>query len=104
MKHAISGDLTPRMALERIVGAVVQDGKEEVSRPLINWLKVAMTRGTMGGASDLATNSPSAPLMDRVLREHRHNLILEDIPSLRHGGGLQGGGIVCELGALVGLR
>ena len=104
VKHAIGGDLTPRMALERIVGAVVQDGKEEVCRPLINWLKVAMTRGTLGGSSDLATDSPTAPLMDTVLREHRHNTMLADVPSLRHNGGIQDAGIAQELGALVGLQ
>ena len=52
----------------------------------------------------MATDSLTAPLMDRVLQEHRHNLMLEDIPVLRLGVGGPDTGIVRKIGALINLQ
>ena len=69
------GDLTPRQAWDRLGGAIIAAGKQVECQSLMDWLRVAITREGYGLASSLAISSPTAPVADRALLDHRWNLV-----------------------------
>ena len=80
-------------------------GKEVESRPILDWLKVALTRKSRGAPSRLARPSLSPPLSNRTLMEQQWKWVLEDLPALSPEVGVgQKDKIARELGALVDLQ
>ena len=78
----LSGDLTPVEAWKRLRRAIVNAAAEDACRPIVNWLRAALTRSGPDALSTLVVPDPSAPLPDALLLEHRHRLILGHLPGL----------------------
>ena len=78
----LSGDLTPVEAWQRLRGAIVDAAAEDACRPIVNWLRAALTRSVPDALSTLVVPDPSAPLPDAILLEHRHRLLLGHLPDL----------------------
>ena len=78
----MSGDLTPVEAWQRLRGAIVDAAAEEAFRPIVDWLRAALTRSGPDTLSPLVVPDPSAPLPDALLLEHRHRLLLGHLPGL----------------------
>ena len=98
-------ELSPREAYLRLSGAIAGDERQVACRPLLNWLKVALTTPGMGEQSPLLIDCPTAPVADETLHRHRWGMVQEDLPALMQVQGGQGMGEVArELGALVGLQ
>ena len=71
----------------------------------MDWLRVAITREGLGVASSLTRASPTAPVADRALLDHRWNLVTKDMPALNPTvESLRTNRIASELGTLVGLQ
>ena len=68
--EAIRKDMTPRQAWDVIGARIIGEGKADKCRPLINWLKLAMTKVRATGMSVLATAEPAAVMGDEVLFAH----------------------------------
>ena len=101
----IEAELTPRQAWDRLGGAIFDAGKEVECCPLLNWLKVAITRHSAGALSRLARRSMSPPLSNRTLMEQQWRWVLEDIPALSPATASgEKNKIATELGALVDLQ
>ena len=67
----LSGDLTPIEAWQRLRGAIVNAATEDACRPIVDWLRAALTRSGPDTLSPLVVPDPSAPLPDALLLEHR---------------------------------
>ena len=101
----IDEEMSPREAWFRLGGAISSEGKLVECKPVIDWLKVALTRASNGNPSRLVSTPLTAPLSNRTLMEHQWNLVLTDIPSrdpaLDRG---KKDRIADELGTLVGMQ
>ena len=78
----LGGDLTPVEAWQRLRGATVDAAAEDACRPIINWLRAALTRSGPDTLSTLVVPDPSAPFPNALLLEHRHRLLLSPLPGL----------------------
>ena len=63
-------------------GAIVDAAEEEVFRPLIDWLRAALVRAGPDTYSALMVPEPSAPLLNALLPQHRHRLLLSHLTRL----------------------
>ena len=98
-------EVTPRQAWEQLGGAIRDAQMEDECRPLLNWLKVALTRREEGASSILSTNALTPPLSNRMLMERQWAWIVEDLPSLGPAAVAEGKDqIATELGELVHLQ
>ena len=75
-------DLTPVQAWNRVRGAVVDAGAEASSKPLVDWLRVALTRAAPNAYPMLRVDEPAAPLPDVLLLQHRHRILIQHLPGL----------------------
>ena len=75
-------DLTPIEAWNRLRGAIVHAVAEDACRPLIDWLRAAIIRAGPDTYSALVVPKPSAPLLDALLLQQRHHLLLSHMPGL----------------------
>ena len=75
-------DLEPVEAYSRAIAAITADQRVVECEPLLTWLRAAMTQSVGGGAPDVADVSPTVPLVDASLIQHRHQLLLRDLPGL----------------------
>lgn len=74
-------------------------------KPIIDWIKVALTRESVGRPLRLVAPSLTAPLTSRTLMEHQWTLVLHDIPALNLTASKERKDqIVVELGALVDIQ
>ena len=55
---------------------------EDACRPIIDWLRAALTRSGPDALSPLMVPEPLAPLLDALLLAHRHRLLLSHLPGL----------------------
>ena len=78
----LSGDLTPVEAWQRLRGSIVDAAAEDTCRPIVDWLRAALTRLVPDALSTLVVPDPSAPLPNAILLEHRHRLLLGHLPGL----------------------
>ena len=78
----LSCDLTPVEAWQRLRGAIVDVAAEDACRPIVDWLRAALTRSGPDALSALTVTDPSAPLPNALLLEHRHWLLLGHLPGL----------------------
>ena len=78
----LGGDLTPVEAWQRLRGAIVNAAAEDACRPIVDWLRAALTRLGPDAPSTLVVPDPLAPLPNALLLEHRHRLLLVHLPGL----------------------
>jgi hypothetical protein len=77
--------LTPREAWVQVAGAIYNDGTQEACSPLLDWLRVAITRQGDALPSRLQQVHPSIPLMLPTLVQRRWQLVISDLPALSAG-------------------
>ena len=101
----LDDEMTPRDAWDILGNAIVNERKEVECKPIIDWMKVALTREGVGQQSRLAQQSLTAPLSNRVLMEHQWKLMIQDLPALDPAA-MRGrkDRIADELGVLVGMQ
>jgi hypothetical protein len=75
-------DLSPRVAYETFLAAATTNNDVGDCAPLLQWLRLALTREAIGGASTLMLVPPSVPLADRTLIQHRWSFVTRDLPVL----------------------
>ena len=78
----LSGNLTPVEAQQRLRGAIVDAAAKDTCRPIVDWLRAALMRSGPDALSALRVLDPSAPLPNTLLMEHRHRLLLGQLPGL----------------------
>ena len=78
----LGGDLTPVEAWQRLRGAIVDATAEDACRPIVDWLRAALTRLGPDSPSTLVVPDPLAPLPGALLLEHRHRMLLGHLPGL----------------------
>jgi hypothetical protein len=75
--------LSPKEAWERVRGQIIIDGLERDCHALIKYLQAAITRPAPNAEPLLAlSETPTAPLADELLLEHRQRILCEDFPEL----------------------
>ena len=98
----LNGPLTPRQAWETIYGQIVNDGREDMCLPFVNFLRCAITTTTRNQAPPVAQVPPTAPLADALLLQRRRQVLENDFPSLNTNlFALQQNQIATQLGQLV---
>ena len=99
----LPGPLTPRDAYLRVAGAIAAQHDEAACRPLLNFLKLALTRSAAQQPSPLARQHPVlAHAQDAQLVSHYMRLIRRDLPGLDTQPTTQAGqAIAAGLGQLV---
>ena len=98
-------EMTPRDAWYRLAGAIQNEGKMVECKPVIDWLKVALTRHSNGNPSHLVTTPFATLLSNHTLMEHQWQLVVMEIPA--RDPALSRGikdRIANELGTLVGMQ
>jgi hypothetical protein len=94
--------LTPREAWVQVAGSIYNDGMQVDCEPLLDWLRVAITRQGDDMASRLQQEHPRVPLMLPALVQRRWQLILTDLPALSAGATMAAGHVIASsLNALV---
>lgn len=86
--------MTPRAAWERIRGEMVNQNRSVECRAVVDWLRVALTkRNNNENISELVSAKPTVPLLDTTLANHRHHLLMLDLPGrnlpVNHGADAQ---------------
>ena len=74
--------LTPREAYLRLGGAIRGDNRTAACQPLIDFLRVALTRNAIDQGSSILQDTPTAPVADETLHLHRWHKVLTDMPAL----------------------
>jgi hypothetical protein len=94
--------LTPREAWVQVAGAIFNDGLQVTCGPLIDWLRVALTRQGEDMASRLQQDHPRVPLMLPALVQRRWQLVVTDLPAMSSGATMAAGHVIASsLNALV---
>jgi hypothetical protein len=99
MTMLLSDAMTPRQAWARVRGSIVTDGLEQECGPLIDWLRVALTRRVANQGSTLAQAPPAAQVLATldgatIFQNHQLSLAERDHPDLRAGPTTQGAQLV----------
>jgi hypothetical protein len=99
MTMLLDDAMTPRQAWDRIRGAVVTDGLEVECAPLLDWLRIALTRRVANQGSTLAQAPPAAQIIATLggattFQNYRMSLVERDHPNLRSGPMTQGAQLI----------
>ncbi len=99
MTMLLSDTMTPRQAWARIRGLIVTDGLEQECGPLIDWLRVSLTRRLANQGSTLAQATPVAQVLATldgatIFQNYRLGLVERDHPDLRAGPTTQGAQLI----------
>ena len=99
MTMSLDDAMTPGQARARVRGKIVTDGLEQECGPLIDWLRVALTRRVANQGSTLAQAPPAAQVLATldgaaIFQNHRLGLAERDHPDLRAGPTTQGAQLV----------
>jgi hypothetical protein len=78
----LENDLTPREGYETFLAAATANNDVGDCAPLLQWMRLALTRTAVGQASTLARPPPTVPLADATLIEHRWSFVVRDLPVL----------------------
>ena len=78
----LCADFSPVEAWNHLCGAIFNATAEADCRPLIDWLRAAIVRSGPNTHSAIVLPKPSAPLLDALLLQHRHRLLLSHLPRL----------------------
>ena len=74
--------MTARQAWDRVRGAIIDLGIEEECKPLVDWIRVALTRQADGGRPVISVADVIAPVADELLMLHRHSLMVRHLTGL----------------------
>jgi hypothetical protein len=99
MTMLLDDAMTPRQAWGRIRGTVVTDGLEIECRPLLDWLRVALTRRVANQGSTLAQAPPATQIIATLegattFQNYRMAVVERDHPDLRSGPTTQGAQLI----------
>jgi hypothetical protein len=99
MAMLLDDNMSPREAWQQIRGALVNDRMEQDCAPLMDWLRVAITRRAANQGSVLAQASPAAQVIATVndattFQEYRMGIIERDHPDMRAGPMAQGAQLI----------
>ena len=72
----LGSDLTPIEAWQRVRGAIVNAAAEDACQPIVDWLRSALVRSGPNALSALRVPKPSLPLLDTLLLQNCHRLLL----------------------------
>jgi hypothetical protein len=75
--------MTPKEALQAINTEAVLQNKQGALEPLIDWLRVAVTRLTADPASHsivAPTSSPTIPIMETAFAERQRTMVEGNLP------------------------
>jgi hypothetical protein len=75
-------DLSPREGYERFLAAATANNDVVECAPLLQWLRLALTRTGDGLGSALVRAPPLVPLADAKLIHHRWSFVIQDLPVL----------------------
>ena len=97
MCHFLSTRLTPREAWELVFPAIEANGDHLTCQPLVDFLRLACTRTTVGRPNSILVRPPfEVAMADSILIKHRTDLIAVKLPALRQGQQLAAGQRVAE--------
>ena len=82
LRFFLKRNLTPVEARTCLRSAIADIGLEVHCRPIINWLRVALTLNTGNDKSPLAMPRPTAPLSDGDPLCHWHHMLTRHLPRL----------------------
>ena len=74
--------MTARQAWDQVRGAIFDLGIKEECKPLVNWLRVALTRRVGGGRPVISVSDVIAPVANEILMLYRHSLMIWHLPGL----------------------
>ena len=80
--HLLGRELTARQAWDRVRGAIIDLGIDVECKPLIDWLRVSLTRQADGGRPVIGVADVIAPVADELLMLHMHTLMVRHLPGL----------------------
>ena len=80
--HLPGRELTARQAWDRVRGAIIDLGIEEECKPLVDWLRVSLTRRADGGRPVISVADVIAPVADELLMLHRKSLMVRHLPGI----------------------
>jgi hypothetical protein len=78
----LDADLSPRAGYETFAAAATSNNDVVNCAPLLQWLRLALTRDGAATASVLVQPIPTVPLADAQLIQHRWDLVTRDLPVL----------------------
>ena len=73
-------NLTPVKAWTHLHGDIVDGGQEVDYRPIIDWLRVALTKKVGVDKSPLAMPCPTTPLENSNVLHHNHHMLTQHLP------------------------
>ena len=76
--------MTPRRAWT-VLGGIIRGLDADTQNhcaPILNWLRVCLTREAIDRASTIRIEGPATPRSDAMLLRHTHNLLIKDLPGL----------------------
>ena len=80
--HLLCQELTARQAWDRVRGAIIDLGIEVECKPLVDWLRVSLTRRADGERPVISVADVIAPVANKLLMLHRHALVVRHLPGL----------------------
>ena len=91
--HLLGRELTARQAWDQVRGAIIDLGIQVECKPLVNWLRVSLTRRADGGRPVISVSDMIAPVADELLMLHRKTLMVRHLlrldPSIERATGTQ---------------
>ena len=82
IENFLTWDLTPMEAWTRLRGTIVDGGLEFDCRPIIDWIRFALTLKTGDEKLPLAMLRPNTPLEHGDLLWHWHHIITRHLPRI----------------------
>ena len=80
--HLLGRELTERQAWDHVIGAIIDLGIEVECKPLVDYLRVSLTRRVDGGRPVISVAGVISPIADKLLMLHRHTLMVQHLPGL----------------------
>ena len=80
--HLLGRELTARQAWDRVRGTIIDLGIEVECKPLVDWLRVSLTRRADGGRPVISVADVIAPVSNELLMLYRHALMVRHLPGL----------------------
>ena len=74
--------MTARQAWDRVRGAIIDLGIEVECKPLVDWLRVSLTRQADGGRPVISVADVISPVADELLMLHQNDLMVRHLPVL----------------------
>jgi len=78
----LATNMTPKLAWTTVVQSIRDNNQEVACKPLIDFIRVAITRSEVEGESALSIAVPTVPLVDGDLYRARRSILERDFPVL----------------------